>query len=176
VGTKRCCEIFGNGVFQLHEFRNSTLSMHEEFLCQFGLSSDASLSKLYKDTIEDDRNWLPEGKEHRQNKDGTKRFAEGYLAYAGSGKNSRNKQLIISLTNVGTLAGGSPWEVPWGELVGKHSFETLAKISTTYGDHGPKQGMLVRQGMTESMRSEFPELDYLKSCHIVDRRTQEEPY
>lgn len=79
------------------------------FLCQFGLSSDASLSKLFRESIPDDKNWLPEGPEHRE-KNGVKRFAKGYVAYAGGGKNSRNKQLIVSLTNVGTLAGGSPWE------------------------------------------------------------------
>ena len=40
-------------------------------------------------SLPDDPNWLPEGKDHRQNDVGVKRFAVGYLAYAGSGKNSR---------------------------------------------------------------------------------------
>lgn len=148
----------------------------KRFLCQFGLSSNASLAKEFDKSLKDDRNWLPEGKEHRQNEDGVKRFAQGYLAYAGSGENSRSKQLIISLTNVATLAGGSPWEVPWGELVGEHSFETLSKISTEYGDNGPSQGKLRRHGMTEEMRAEFSKMDYIKSCRVVDRTTQEEPY
>ncbi len=82
----------------------------QDFICQFGLSSDASLSKLFKKSIQDDKNWLPEGPAHREH-EGVKRFAKGYIAYAGGGKNSRNNQLIISLTDVGALAGGSPWEV-----------------------------------------------------------------
>jgi hypothetical protein len=82
----------------------------QNFICQFGLSSDASLSKLFKKSIQDDKNWLPEGPAHREH-EGVKRFAKGYIAYAGGGKNSRNNQLIISLTDVGALAGGSPWEV-----------------------------------------------------------------
>lgn len=147
-----------------------------KFLCQFGLSSDVSFSKLFRDQIEDDRNWLPEGKEHRQNDNGVKRFAQGYLAYAGSGKNSRNKQLIVSLAHVGTLAGGSPWEVPFGELVGDHSFDTLSKIYTGYGENGPKQGVLMKEGMSDSLRSKFPKLDYVKSCSIVDRQDQKEPF
>jgi len=173
LGAKRFLEMVSSKYFdcEVPLFR----CLHK-FLCQFGLSSDASLSKLYKDTIPDDRNWLPEGKEHRQNDHGVKRFAQGYLAYAGSGKNSRNKQLIISLTHVGTLAGGSPWEVPFGELVGEDSFETLSKIYTGYGEKGPKQGDLMREGMTDVLRTEFPLLDYVKSCHIVDRQVQKEPY
>ena len=148
----------------------------KKFLCQFGLSSDASLSSLFQKTIPDDKNWLPEGKEYRSNKEGVKRFAKGYIAYAGGGENSRNRQLIVSLDNVGTLAGGSPWEVPFGELVGKHSFQTLSKIYTGYGDDGPKQGTILNEGMSDQLRGKFPKLDYVKSCRIVDRQVQEEPY
>lgn len=64
--------------------------------------------------------------------------------------------------------------VPFGELVGEHSFETLSKIYTGYGDNGPKQGNIMHEGMSERMRSAFPRLDYLKSCHIVDRLVQRE--
>ena len=63
-----------------------------------------------------------------------KRFAQGYLAYAGSGTDSRGVQLIVALEANPRLGGGSPWEVPWGELVGAHSYDTLAKIYTGYGE------------------------------------------
>ena len=80
------------------------------FLCQFGLNSDPEQTKKFNKSFPDDPNWLPEGPDHRQNSDGIKRFARGYLAYAGGGKNSRNNQFIVALKNNGPLAGGSPWE------------------------------------------------------------------
>jgi peptidyl-prolyl cis-trans isomerase A (cyclophilin A) len=173
IGAQRFLEMVGSKYFDagVPLFR----CIHN-FLCQFGISSDPSLATKFKDTIPDDPNWLPEGPEHRKNADGVARFAEGYLAYAGSGKNSRNKQLIMALKPNGPLAGGSPWEVPWGELVGADSFETLSKIYTGYEDHGPKQGRLMKEGVTEALRQEFPELDYITSCQLLDERIQEEPF
>jgi cyclophilin family peptidyl-prolyl cis-trans isomerase len=107
----------------------------DHFLCQFGLNgASPETMKRFQKTIPDDPNWLPEGKEYRVNADGVKRFQKGYLAYAGSGNHSRNLQFIVALQDNGPLAGGSPWEVPWGELVGEHSYVTLAKIYTGYGE------------------------------------------
>ena len=83
------------------------------FLCQFGLNNDRDVTRKFRGSFEDDPNWLPEGKEHRKHGD-VQRFAIGYLAYAGAGKNSRGNQFIVALDNNGPLAGGSPWEVPWG--------------------------------------------------------------
>ena len=60
----------------------------KDFLCQFGINSDPAVTKKFKSNIEDDPNWLPEGPKYRENSDGVKRFAKGYLAYAGGGKNS----------------------------------------------------------------------------------------
>ena len=99
-----------------------------------------------------------------------KRFAKGYLAYAGSGKNSRSNQLIVALESNGPLAGGSPWEVPWGELVGDTSFETLSNIYTGYGEDGPKQGMIRKNGMTEDMKLVFSKLDYINKCQLLDEQ------
>jgi len=111
---------------------------------------------------------LPEGPKFRTNADGVQRFAQGYLAYAGAGKNSRGNQLIVSLKANGPLAGGSPWEVPWGELVGKDSFVTLSKIYTGYGEDGPGQGPLQNRGMDEKLKEKFPDLDYINKCVLVD--------
>jgi hypothetical protein len=49
-------------------------------------------------------------------------------------------------------------------------------IYTGYGDNGPKQGVLIKEGMSERVRAEFKKLDFVKSCHIVDREVQDEPY
>ena len=138
------------------------------FLCQFGLSGNPKRNKREK-VLVDDPNWLPEGPSHRHNEDGVSRFAQGYLAYAGGGKNSRGNQLIVALEPSGPLAGGSPWEVPWGELVGHESFATLSKIYTGYGENGPSQGQLNKRGVDDEMRKEFPKLDYVNQCQILDR-------
>ncbi|CAJ1959590.1 unnamed protein product [Cylindrotheca closterium] len=149
----------------------------KNFLCQFGLNSDPTAKQKLptKGSIEDDPNWLPEGPNHRENKQGVKRFARGYLAYAGGGKNSRGTQLIVALKENGPLAGGSPWEVPWGELVGADSFQTLGKIYTGYGESGPPQGRLMKEGASDAVREEWPKLDYINSCQLVDERFQEQP-
>lgn len=137
------------------------------FLCQFGIAGDPKLNKKYR-RIRDDPNWLKEGKDFRVNEFGAKRFARGYFAYAGSGKDSRSNQLIVALNDNKLLGGGSPWEVPFGELVGSYSYETLAKISTLYGEKGPTQGLLHKEGSSPHVDEMFPNLDYVTSCAVVD--------
>jgi peptidyl-prolyl cis-trans isomerase A (cyclophilin A) len=144
--------------------------MHD-FLCQFGLAGPAS--EEFDTRLPDDPNWLPEGPKFRENATtGVKRFATGYMAYAGAGPNSRGVQLIVALVPNGPLGGGSPWEVPWGETVGVHSFETLSHIYTGYGEKGPSQALLRREGASENVAQQFPKLDYINSCQIVDEEEQ----
>lgn len=140
------------------------------FLCQFGIAGIPEYNKQYNKNLQDDKNWLPEGPSHRTNELGVKRFGKGYLAFAGSGKNSRGNQFIVALKDNERLGGGSPWEVPWGEVVGKESFDTLDKIYTGYGEKGPSQGRLHREGSSESIKKEFPHLDYILGCKLVDSR------
>jgi cyclophilin family peptidyl-prolyl cis-trans isomerase len=139
------------------------------FLCQFGLNGVPDAMQPFQSVIPDDPNWLPEGPDHRQNELGVKRFQKGYMAYAGSGKNSRNIQLIVALGDNGPLGGGSPWEVPFAEIVGDTSFETLSKIYTGYGEKGPSQGLLHKAKALDIVHQDFPQLDYVQRCHVVDR-------
>lgn len=119
--------------------------------------------------MRDDTQWLPAGPANQINQNGMKRFPKGYLAYAGAGKNSRTNQFIVSLEDNGRLGGGSPWEVPWGEVVGEESFVTLDSIFTGYGDRGgPTQNLLLTRGVDESVREEWPELDYITKCYVSD--------
>ncbi|KAL7446300.1 hypothetical protein ACHAXM_010380 [Skeletonema potamos] len=141
------------------------------FLCQFGIAGIPEYNKPYaKHCLQDDKNWLPEGPAHRTNELGVKRFSKGYLAYAGAGKNSRSNQFIVALNDNERLGGGSPWEVPWGEVVGKESFDTLHRIYTGYGEKGPPQGRLSREGSSDSIQKDFPRLDYILGCKLVDSR------
>lgn len=158
LGAKRFLELVDDGHFEsVPLFR-----CLKGFLCQFGLAGDPARNKRYR-SIKDDEPWLPQGPSNRI-LNGRKRFAKGYLAYAGAGPNTRSIQLIVALEDNGQLAGGSPWEVPWGELVNEHSFTTLSRIYTGYGEKGPSQGRLRNRGVDAQLRSEFPKLDFITSC------------
>jgi len=52
--------------------------------------------------------------------------------------------------------------------VGKVSFETLDEIYTGYGEKGPSQARLSKEGSSEGIGRDFPELDYILSCDVVD--------
>ena len=68
----------------------------KNFLCQFGIAGIPSETERYsgpQHKMTDDPNWLPEGPTHRTNELGVKRFAKGFLAYAGAGPNTRGVQV-----------------------------------------------------------------------------------
>lgn len=163
LGARRFLQLVDDGHFDLPVPLFRCL---RGFLCQFGLSGDPARNRRYR-SIPDDRPWLPPGPEHRE-REGRKRFPKGYLAYAGSGKDSRSIQLIVALADSGRLAGGSPWEVPWGHLVG--SLDVLDRVYVGYGEQGPSQSRLHRQGVDAALRAAFPRLDYLTSCFRVEWR------
>jgi len=145
------------------------------FLCQFGLSGKVGLfGQLIPNredhNLKDDVQWLPAGPKHRKHGT-TKRFAQGYMSYAGGGENTRDKQFFVALQANGPLGGGSPWEVPWGELVGHDSYATLRQIYTGYGEDGPSQGSLSSKGVTAKTKEDFPKMDYITSCTILDTRS-----
>jgi cyclophilin family peptidyl-prolyl cis-trans isomerase len=143
----------------------------ERFICQFGLKGKLSEEERhFSHPIPDDKPWLPKGPTHRKNKVGVKRFAKGYFAFAGSGVASRSDQLIVGLQDNGMLAGGSPWETPWGELVGEHSSTSLDKVYTGYGEEGPSQGLLSKEDAFTVVASKFPKLDYILSCQVIDEQ------
>ena len=77
-------------------------------------------------------------------------------------------QLIVALDDNPRLAGGSPWEVPWGEVVGEESFHTLDNIYTGYDEKGPSQGRLRNEGSSEGIKKDFPNLDYILDCSVID--------
>jgi len=142
------------------------------FLIQFGLAGDPQVQTGFESNmlkgkhgnLPDDPPWLPLGPTGREI-NGVRRFQKGYFAYAGAGKNSRGTQLIVAFEDNLYLGGGSPWEVPWGQLVGEESFATLAKIYTGYGE-APSQGKIRNRGVSYT-EAEFPLLDYITSCRLV---------
>jgi peptidyl-prolyl cis-trans isomerase A (cyclophilin A) len=136
------------------------------FLVQFGIAGDPEIHHRYmkKGHLKDDPPWLPLGPTGREI-NGIKRFQRGYLAYAGAGKNSRDTQLIMAFQDNQYLGGGSPWEVPWGQLVGERSLKTLSSIYTGYGEK-PSQGKIMNQGAAY-IRKEFPLIDFINACMVI---------
>lgn len=136
--------------------------------CQFGLSGDPEETKKFNAPLQDDPAWLPPGKDFRQNELGIKRYPPGMWTYAGSGPNSRSNQFVITLKPNPFMGGGSPWEVPLGEFVGKESFGILPKIFNGYGEKGPGQNLLRAEGNSERVQNEWPLMDYILGCSVVD--------
>jgi len=136
--------------------------------CQFGLAGDPEFTKRFNTRLHDDPMWLPPGADHRQNEHGVKRYPQGFFTYAGSGNHSRSNQFVLTLKPNPFMGGGSPWEVPMGELVGKESFHTISKFYTGYGEKGPSQGLLHREGVSEKVQTQWPLLDYVTGCSLVD--------
>jgi cyclophilin family peptidyl-prolyl cis-trans isomerase len=136
--------------------------------CQFGLSADPEQTKQYDAQLQDDPMWLPPGKDHQANERGVKRYPEGMWTYAGSGPNSRSNQFVITLRPNAFMGGGSPWEVPLGEFVGKESFDLLHRLYTGYGERGPTQAILKKEGASERVEKDWPLMDYILNCTILD--------
>ena len=63
------------------------------------------------------------------------------------------------------LGGGSPWEVPWGQLHGQESYKTLAAVYTGYKER-ISQGKIRNRGV-EYLEAEFPLVDYITQCNVV---------
>lgn len=136
------------------------------FLVQFGLNGDTKVQQQFdrKGNLKDDPQWLPPGPPGRKI-NGVSRFQKGYMAYAGGGPNTRDTQLIMAFEDSQYLGGGSPWEVPWGQLVGDTSFETMSKIYTGYGE-APDQGKIRNRGAAY-IDLEFPLIDYVNACEVI---------
>ena len=163
LGAKRFLDMVSGGFF------SSKVGMFRAlkgFLVQFGLAGDPKVQRIWNEqgSLKDDRPWLPQGPVGREIK-GVKRYKRGYIAYAGAGNHSRGTQLIIAFQDNGPLGGGCPWEIPFGQLVGKQSYESLDKIYTGYGEK-PSQGKIQNRGLAY-LETEFPLLDYITRCEIA---------
>lgn len=165
LGAARFMDMVTSGFF---EVRVPLFRALKGFLIQFGLAGDPKIQQAYneKDWLEDDPSWLPFGPAHRRHGERF-RYQKGYLGYAGAGKNSRGTQLILAIEKNEALGGGSPWEVPWGQLIGNQSYVSLSKIYTGYGE-APSQGKIQNRGL-EYTESEFPLLDYMYGCRVMKR-------
>jgi len=136
------------------------------FLCQFGIAKDPIVRVNWGErTIFDDFPLdIP--------------FQPGYLSYAGSGPDSRTTEVFIAMPGVDQeqldYFGENSWETPFGMLDGNVEESALAKIYSGYGDmppwgKGPDSNRIYdKDGYTEYLPNDFPDLDYIDRCYVVD--------
>lgn len=138
------------------------------FMAQFGMHGDPTINNAWKkSTIEDD----PVRESNKR----------GYVTFAKTNEpNSRSTQLFINYQNNTTL--DSMQFAPIGKVVdepGKGGgMSVIDKLYSEYGEgaprgRGPSQMKIGMQGNTY-LKSEFPNLDYVKSAHICGAGTSPE--
>ena len=155
-------------LFEKHYYDHSHFfRVVPHFLVQFGIgyTTNGELKQWAKTSIPDDpkrSDLLP--------------FREGMMSFAGSGPNSRSSQLFIAYDKAQNL-GTSPWETPFGEVIGAESLKTARNFYSGYGDmppwgKGPQQGPIHNQG-SSYIEENFPELDKFHTCDV--KRVKEIP-
>lgn len=143
------------------------------FLTQFGISADYEQRTEYrKNTIPDD---LPSGVE----------FEPGYMAYAGSGPNSRTTEMFIVMPDTPKKQlqafGDNPWETAFAYVDPEDVRDVVAKWYAMYGDMPPwgkgpdPQKMYAEDGYVY-LKQEFPEMDYINSCWLVEEEEVEQEF
>jgi peptidyl-prolyl cis-trans isomerase A (cyclophilin A) len=154
----------------------------KNFIVQFGISTDPEQIQWANQlgNVKDDPSILPN------------RFCEGCISFAGGGKDSRGYQAFIA-TKESDWLGRDPWETPFGVVT--EGLEVVRSFYDGYGDHAPNgkapdQGRIHAQGENYLLyvidvcavglidflfcRKEFPKLDYLKSCSVVDTSSNQD--
>jgi len=134
------------------------------FLIQFGIGKDFKHRRDVSETaIWDDY-------------DNEIKFEPGFISYAGSGPDSRTAELFIVMPDTPQAQlesfGQNDWETPFGFVEGDLS--VLSKIYSGYGDMPPwgkgpdSQLIYAENGYTDYLPKNFPKLDSISSCYVVD--------
>jgi len=142
------------------------------YITQFGPKFD---SKVHYRNIKDDPSLV-----------GKRDMDFGNVFFAGSGKDSRDDQMVIALCDeqgcTATGLGHAFWEVTLGTIrpEGWHVLEAIGASGMPYpklempgmvpGASGPDQSRLRRE--ENYLREHYPNMEYFKSCRIVQRDVQ----
>ncbi|KAL7476418.1 hypothetical protein ACHAW6_002286 [Cyclotella cf. meneghiniana] len=135
-----------------------------KFLIQFGIAKDYETRTEVRDVaIWDDY-------------DPAIAFEPGFVSYAGTGPDSRTAEIFIVMPGASQeqLArfGKNDWETPFGFVEG--NLQNLSKIYSGYGDMPPwgkgpdSQLIYAKDGYTTYLPKNFPLLDSIQTCYIVD--------
>ena len=136
------------------------------FLTQFGIAKDYfTRTKERELTIWDDFK-----------KDIT--FEPGTISFAGSGHDRRTTEIFIVMPGASQEQldkfGENSWETPFAVIDGDVEKSALKKIYSGYGDmppwgKGPDSNRIYDvDGYTRYLPKNFPKLDYIDRCYVVD--------
>lgn len=123
--------------------------MKPNFIVQFGIHGDPAVNTLW-DTAE-----IPDDPIRSSNADGT-------IAFAASGPNTRSTQLFINTANNARKLDGQKLFSPFGTVV--EGMDVVRALNAEYGEE-PNPSKAVRQGNRYLTRW-FPALDYITSATI----------
>lgn len=119
------------------------------FVVQFGIHGDPAVNALW------DTAAIPDDTVRASNADGT-------IAFAASGPNTRATQLFISTGNNARKLDGQRLFSPFGTVV--EGMNVVRALNAEYGEE-PNPSRIVRQGNTY-LAKWYPALDYIKSAVI----------
>lgn len=123
--------------------------MKPNFIVQFGIHGDPAVNALW------DTAAIPDDPIRSSNADGT-------IAFAASGPNTRSTQLFISTANNARKLDGQKLFAPFGSVV--EGMDVVRALNAEYGEE-PNPSKAVRQGNRYLTRW-FPALDYIKSAAV----------
>jgi len=149
LGADRFYELVMDGYYD----DNGFFRVVPNFVVQFGLAADPSMTSKWKRNILDDPVLQSNVK--------------GTVSFATSGPNTRTAQIFINLSdNSGLDAQGF---APFGRVVGD-GMKVVKHINSKYGQQ-PQQGKITSQG-NSYLHANYPELDYTTRVTIVGAADQ----
>lgn len=133
------------------------------FLAQFGIPADHDAATFWRsNSIPDDpKQTIP--------------FDAGYIAFAGSGPDSRSSEMFFVMPDTPKHQlehfGTNPWETPFAVVDPHHVREVLHKLINEYGDmppwgEGPDPQKIYRKGGYAYLERDFPGLAYFTTCAV----------
>lgn len=137
-----------------------------EFLAQFGIAEDYEARSWWRArTIPDDPSQkIP--------------FKPGYVAFAGSGPNSRSTEMFVAMPGTSqhqlSAFGNNVWETPFAVADDDAVEHVLPMFLNPYGDMGPwgkgpdPQKIYKKDGY-DYLHREFPLLARFESCRVKER-------
>jgi len=143
LGSDRFYELVTTGFYDDARF----FRVVPKFVVQFGISKDPKVSAHWREMN------IPDDTVHESNR-------RGYLTYAMGGKDSRTTQIFINLADNVNL--DSQGFAPFGKVI-----DGMNVVDSLYSEYGeaPQQDLIQSQG-NEYLKSQFPQLDYIKTAKI----------